>query len=45
MWAAVGVMTVIEVMVLRLPSGKVLVLLKVDVLRLVCSVVCAEVVD
>lgn len=45
LWAAVGVMTVIEVMVLRLPSGKVLVLLKVDVLRLVCSVVCAEVVD
>lgn len=40
-----GVITVIEVMVLRLPSGMVVVLLKVEVLRLVCSVVWAEVVD
>jgi hypothetical protein len=46
---AFGVMTVIEVMVLRVPSGMVVVLSKVEVLKLVCSlvssVVRAEVVE
>jgi hypothetical protein len=41
---ASGVMTVMEVMVLWLPSGMVVVLLEVEVVRLVCSVVRAEVV-
>lgn len=36
--AAAGVITVTEVRVVKLPSGKVLVLLKVEVVRLVCEV-------
>jgi hypothetical protein len=45
--AAAGVITVTEVRVVKLPSGRVLVLLKVDVVRLVCEVcsVVWEVVD